>query len=320
MIQTQIMAQMKTLEKKPPFRYDLNSNAIISNIKNLDPDVQNLLSNMELALIPSHIASIQSEHAYSLQLSSSVCMDNQCVENLTVPNHLNPGDFQKITDADDTSLLLYETFFQSIIQSDAFEKRIATYYRKMSKLPGVALSPAGVKIYFEPSMNAFVLILNLEIQIDHTTLSTDPLPERIERTMGTLIEDEFGSGPVVKIPIPIALKLNGLSEDQNGVTALSISTDLSSLHDDGSFVPYSRCSPQDCPNNVSEMTKFVRDNFIPIVKKDILNLLSPQISVPLGKNVSFKNLAFQVTEIAITPDHKLLLTAKTSQLSEEAKP
>ena len=307
MLRTQIAQQLRTLETTPSLAYKISTDEELATTS-LTKSAKDLFQGMDVSLILSYLQSVSQGKAYSAQLSSQVCFDGQCVGEKTPTTQIGTEDIKSMSADADGSVILYESFFQNLIHSEAFQKRIATYFQNEVKSPGVELAPAGIKIYFEPSQQALVAILNLEIDIKKTAGAGSPLGLRIKRDIGDWIEAGFGSGKLVKIPVPIVLSIKGMTVNEKGESELTIMTDMPDLRADGTFVPFARCSAQDCPDNVSKMTKVVRKDFIPSVKAEISKSLPKSIQLPIGTTMKFKTLDFKPKNILFTPNRGLMLT------------
>ena len=307
MILQQLSTQLRALETSPSLRYTFNTDEALVD-QTVDKSTKSLLSGIDVSLILSYLQSLNGGKIYSAQLSSEVCMDGHCVDNTAPTTAMGMDDVRTMDQNGDASMILYESFFKNLVESKDFQSRIANYFQSEVKSPGVNLSSAGMKIFFEPNLGSFVAVLNLEIDIKKTVAANNPFGLKMKRRIGDWIENGFGSGKFVKVPVPILFKLNGLKRSDSGAMSLSISSDIPGLSADGKFSPYSRCSTTDCPNNIQSMTDLVRKDFIPSVKEEIMKSLPREISLPMDSSMKFNSLNFSPKSISFTPNLGIIFT------------
>jgi hypothetical protein len=313
MIPVQIKTQMLALERQTALKYDLKTDDLLKGTA-IDSNLVSLVKGMDISFMLSYLQSLSSLKAYSAQIAAKICLDGQCLSPLSAQTNIGLNDIRTMTESEDASMILNESFFKSFLESATFQKRIQTYYNAAAASPGVTLAPAGLKVFFDPSLNSVVAILNLQIDIKKTITPTAKFSERTKKEVGDWIENEFGSGKFVQIPVPIQFKLSGIEKDSSGEANIVIDTSLSSLSAiDGGFTPYSGCSASECPNNVSAMKDIVRKTFIPMVRSQLEAALKssvpsyPTLRIPVGTVVNLEN-EFVPQSISITPNRGLMLS------------
>ena len=307
-LQTEAASLGKTIADQAPLKYDFTSDQFLADAPLAsEPGVKNLLSGIDLSGVLSYVQQVQSANVYSMQVSSSICMDGQCLNNTVPVSPIGADDLKAMTANEDMSVILYESFFQSVVNSPVFQKRIATYAKSTITTPGVTLAPSGVKVYLDPATNAVIAILNLEIDIKKTSTSSTPFGQRLQNDLGDLLETEFGSGKVVKIPIAINLGLGGIVNDSSG-NNLVVHTSLPSFATAGVFTPSPLCSASACPNNVPSMTSLVRGSFLTSLKQQVSQMFPSEIKVPLSA-ITLKTFTFTAKNVLITTHHGLMITA-----------
>jgi hypothetical protein len=310
LIETQGAATAHTLEVQKPFKFQANSDEFLADL-NMNSDTRHLLGGIDMSFLLSYLQAVRSMNVYSAQISSKICFDGQCLGNLGPVSPVGANDLRAMKSSEDLGVVVYESMLQSVIHSEAFQKRIATYYKNAAASPGVTLSGRGVKVYLDPTKDAILAVVNLEIDIKSTTASSTWTA--IENSLADWWEAHNGSGSLVKIPVAVNFKLAGLSEGN-----FIINTELISFASDGTYTPPPRCSATDCPNNIGQMHPLVRKGLLASVKEQIGKAIPAQIKIPMSSAIKLKNFSFQPKNLVVTPNHGLMVTASMKAFSPGA--
>jgi hypothetical protein len=308
-LQSNVAALGQTLQKLAPLKFDFSSDDLIAAAPaslSAQPGVRELLGGLELSGLVSYLQSIPSANVYSSQVSAKICLDKVCVANSVPVTQISSQDLRAMQPNEDLGVVLYESFLQSVVNTQVFQKRFATYYNTTGTAAGAKLAQAGVKVYVDPNSNALIAILNLEIDISKTATSKSPFAQRIQADIGGLLESEFGAGKLIQVPIPISIQFGGIATDSTG-TNLTIRTALPAFASPGTFAASSLCSISDCPNNVSKMTGTVRKSFLKDLETQVAASVPSEIKIPL-QPIILKTFEFNASNVTITPDHGLLIT------------
>jgi hypothetical protein len=308
-LQSNVAILGQTLQKLAPLKFDFSSDDLLAAApKSLtsQPGVRELLGGLELSGLVSYLQSVPSANVYSSQVSAKICLDKVCVANTVPVTRIGSEDLRAMRPREDLGVVLYESFLQSVVNTQVFQKRFATYYNTTGTTAGATLAQPGVKVYLDPNSNALIAILNLEIDIAKTATSKSPFGQRLQADVGDLLESEFGAGKLIQVPVPISVEFGGIVTDSTG-TNLILRTKLPAFATPGNFTPSSLCSISECPNNVPKMTSTVRKSFLKELEVQVVATVPSEIKIPL-QPIILKTFEFNAKNVTITPAHGLLIT------------
>jgi len=302
LIQDQFSHVADVTEGQPPLRYSMVSDTLLKKM-NLKPPVQKLLSGISMDMVVSYLQYLKKDGLFTAQIATRTCLSGFCVGELDHASPISTEDLKSIDRSDEVGILVYESWLQDFFHSDLFQKRILDFYNT-NKSPGVDLSKtAGVRVHLNPTLNSVDVVLNLEIDIKKTGDKDSRFGDKVKRKFGDLWENWFGSGKIVKIPVEIHGRIQGIQKNASGQSELVIAPELP-------FKNGTVINTYGYPDNVDEMTKLVKSDFLDSVKDDIAKSIPPMIRIPLGDGLTVGKFKLMPKKLVVTKNHGLLITAE----------
>ena len=318
-IRNQLTAAAGLIAAQPPFSYSLNTSDLLKGMK-LDPSLNDFLSGIGIDFLFSDLAPMHANDAFNAQISSRVFFDSEPLTQVYTASAIGADDLKSFKADDEIGVILYESFVKQFVESVPFEARIHDYFGSLLKnQPGINLSQSGVRVYFDPAQNSVAAVINLEIDLKKLITSSTSEMQAIELEAGDKIEDYFGTGKLIQIPIEMNFKLGGVTSIK-GVNNFVINTELPfnvvpnanpKKSPTVTFIPTVHCSMIECPSNLEDMTSLIAKFFYPQLQQQLASTLPAKINVPISKPITYGGLEFYPTNLAITPNSGLILTAKT---------
>ena len=305
-IEENIKAIAEKIETAPLIKFSMNSTDVIGP-SGFNQNVKNLLSGIQMDFIFSYLQYIEESKLFSAQIAGRFCVDNECLMNASRTSPIGLKDVNLILPQDDGGVVLYESIVQDIIHSDRFQARIRTYFNAENKTAGVSLAPAGLHVRFDPNTNSVGAVVNLDIDIIKTIRANSSFGERLQLSLGDLIEYYFGSGKTVKIPLEIKFKIDGITTNPAGESTLSVSTILP-FSRDGTYLPPRTCPPGWCQSNVDSMTSVVKTSFMRTVRQEFESMLPAKFSIPVSRAITVRDFSFLPKTVKITPNRGLMIS------------
>ena len=312
MIQTEFIKISEKIENDKPFKFSIKINSFLEK---LDPHsaVVQLFHDITLDLNFSYLQFIEKTKLFNAQISSYICFEDQCLYNNGSTSEITSEDIRTLKKDEGVGILVYESWIQNIFHSEKFQSRIKNFYRDSSKSPGTTLAPEGIKVHFSPEMNALVLVMNINIDIRKTAQFNRDFGAWLERQIGAGWEYFRGTGRMVKVPIEIVTKLDGIEKDEEGKLNLKLTPDFPLLTKGEVQNTYQY------PNNTDKLTSLVKQKLLNTVKTEVSSLLQKllsnqkQLKVPLESLTQVEGYSFTPKRVFITPNRGLLITAGVSE-------
>jgi hypothetical protein len=307
-IQEQFSKIADQIESEAPIKFSFESNQLLGTLKPETlkklPWLPQMVGDMSGELILSYLQYVDRYKLFTGQAASTVCFNRgtiDCLWEMNPTSNISTDDLKAVGPADEIGILLYESWLQNLIHSDLFQKRIENLYNE-TRNPGVKLGKSGVRVHLNPTKNAVVIVMNLEIDIKKTTKSDASLGKKFKDRFGDFWENLFGSGRAVQLPLEIAIRIKGIEKNANGKPELVLIPELP-------FKNGTVINTYGYPSNVSSMTKLVRDAFLSSVRDQIAETLNGPIRIPFEKIIDINGFKFLPKNISITPNHGILITA-----------
>ena len=307
-IEAAIRTVTNQLDAAPPVKIDLNSTELLQNA-GLGQGYQDLLSDIKMEFLFTYLQAVKESDLFSAQIGARFFINGECLSGPNPSSPINTQDIALMAPEDHVGMVIYESLLQDVLHSTPFQARIRKLYESSGPSPGVAISPAGVRVRFLPAENAVSAILNLQIDIARTIKTNSSFGDRLKLTIGDWIEQEFGSGSSVKIPIEIKFKIEGVGTAPDGRKSLELGV-VMPFTASGTYLPPRNCPKGWCESNVNSMTSVVKSGFIESVRKEVEGLLPQKLTLPLGEKISVRDFTFTAGHVKVTPNHGLLLTGK----------
>ena len=305
-IHDNVLSIAKKIEEQPPLKLTLISDDLFRD-SNISSSFKDFLSSIQTDLMFNHLQYLDSSRLFSAQLAARFCIDGACLMTSSTPSPIGETDLYSMASQDNVGIVFYESTFQDLVHSEAIQSRIRKLYKAAGASPGVDLSPAGIKVRFDPKNNAVSAILNLQIDIAKTIRSNSSFGERMSLELGDLIETLFGSGSSVKIPLEIKIKIDTIAPAPNGGMQLTVHSILP-FTASGTYLPPVNCPQGWCQSNVSSMTSFVRESFMKSVHAEFKKILPEKLVIPVNKDMAVRDFSFSPKTVKITPNRGLLIS------------
>lgn len=191
-------------------------------------------------------------------------------------------------------LLIPESTLQELLSIPEIQSRLKSLVLDPGSTPGVKLLPQGIRVRLLHELRAVSVLLPLEIDLIRTIEAGAPLGERLRISLGDWIENRFGSGPTVKVPVEILLfpqNRDSPEESPRLQTRIPFTAD-------GGFTAPEHCPPELCPSNVEQMSRRVR--------KGLMKSLHARFREQIPETIVFPENAPK--NIEITPENALWIT------------
>jgi hypothetical protein len=306
-IEENLKVATQRAEDAPPLKYSVNTDDLLRT-NPAGPAVRSLIGGITGDFIFSYLQYSREANLFSTEIAARVCFDGQCLNPNGNSTTIGTPDLNTLGSNDGIGIMLYESFVREIVHTRLFQERIAKVYSLMGPSPGVELSEYGVRVGFDPSKNSITAVLNLLIDIKKTIKENTPFGERLRLRFGDLIEQWFGSGKLVQIPVELDFNLIGIYPDNQGNPNVMVTTSLP-FNAQGDYIPPRSCAENRCPSNLNKMTSFVRKGFLESVRKEFQRILQPTILIPIGRTLQVQDFEFHPRFVRITPNRGLLISA-----------
>ena len=292
-----------------PFKFSIDSNELLESQDATSP-LRKLFSDIKMELKFSYLQYMENLRLFSAEIAAQVCFKESCLTKTPIANSMTTEDLRPVSDKEDVGALVYESWVQSFFHSPQFQTRLRKYYKEDLSVRGVDLGEDGVRIHFNPQLNAFVVVLNLSIDIRKAVrLGSSPKvwADWFGAQAGSAIEYFNGTGRV-KLPIEIVAKIGDIEMNEAGLPVLTIHTQIPFA--DTAIIQ----NTYHYPDNTDHMTKLVKTKFLKTVAAKIKEKLSPQIpteiKIPLASITNIKGYKLNPKKALITPNRGLLFTAE----------
>jgi len=295
------------LEDQDPFMVSFNSSEILDKYSLKNPAISTLFKDIKTDFFFSYIQELPNQNLFTTQVSSGICIGTECITNRWQPTLISVDDTTPMI-GEDTGVILYESWVQNVINSEAFQKRVRTYYKNSLKSPGVFLGKQGIKIHFNPSKNAIVAVLNLMIDIKATAdaatamSSWSNFKNFTKKQLADAWENVAGSGQYVYLPVEITIKINGTKYDAQGKKFLELATDIP-FHKNGTIT-----NSYGYPSNVKNMNATIRKELLSSVQSEIGKALPSTIKIDLEEPIEMDGIKIDINQVKITKNKGLLVS------------
>jgi hypothetical protein len=313
-IEENLKLATRRAEEAPPLKYTVSTDDLLRTTPT-GPAVKELIGGITGDFIFSYLHFSSEANLFSTEISSKVCFDGRCLGQDDGTTPIGVPDLNVMGPKDGIGIVLQESFIRTLVHTAEFQSRIQRVYQMMGPSPGVSLSEKGVRVGFDPRRNSIVAVLNLEIDIKKTVRENTPFGERLRLGLGDLIEQYFGSGKIVKIPVEVDFNLIGIYPDNQGRPNVLVTSSLP-FDAKGNYIAPRTCSLTQCPSNVEKMTSIVKKGFMASVRRELLDIIKPSILIPIGQTLQVQNFEFHPKFVRITPNRGLLISA---DLTDEGK-
>jgi hypothetical protein len=307
-IEENIKVAARKIEKEPPFKYDFNTTELLRDAP-IAANLKQLLSNIKGDVLFSYLQYVKDTNQFSAQIATHLCLDDQCLVQFNRQSPIGVNDIKGMHTDDDVGVVLYESFIRDLVHSESFQKRIRDFYYSGGPSYGVDLSKKGVRLSFLPTSNSVAVVMNLEVDIKKTIKQGTSFGQSLQLILGDWIEQYFGTGNLVKVPLEIKFDLLGISKDNQGKPYIMINTRLP-FDSSGNYLAPTTCSASECPSNLANMTRIVKGGFISALRKELSNLLPGSVNLPIGQTLQVQDFEFSPSHIRITPNHGLFISAE----------
>lgn len=307
LIQTQFTQLSEKLSKEEPFKISFNSNDVLSKYSFSNAAISALFKNIDASFMFSYLQELPKQNLFSAQVSSQVCVGQKCLSNFWGTSAITVEDISELQNSDG-GVILYESWVQNVINSAAFQKRIASFYQKSLKTPGISLGKEGAKVHFNPKNNSITAVVNLKIDIKSTgnpsnaLTSWSGLKDYTKKQLADLWENIAGSGQYVRLPVEIAGKIKGVQLDSQNRRVLVIKPEIL-INNDGTIT-----NTFGYESNVENMSGATRRAVLASVKKEFGKSLPSKIEIPLDDAIQLAGIKFSVNQVFITPNKGLLIS------------
>lgn len=308
-----------TFAKTPPFKLKVNTNKLLAKLDggaDANAAIIDLLKGIDAEFIFSSLEYEQKLDLFTAKIASHICFDQQCLFDLNT-SPISQEDLKPLSRSKEVGMLIYESWLQRVINSDAFQKRIRAYYETKAKAPGVDIGASGVKLHLNPKTKSLDAVFNLSIDIKKTAISKDANTgwkkfwARKRKQMGDLVETLFGTGKRVVIPVEVHLIFEGYQKVQeNGetVTKMKFRTELP-------FQPGGKITnTYQYPSNVSELTKMVGEEFMTEIANTFKEVVPAEIQVPVPAVIPAMGVNLPLRKVLVSPNNGLLFTAEVPEV------
>ena len=296
-----------TLQNEAPFRVSLESTNIINKYSLSDSPYAILFKGIAADFEFSYIQSLPSQNIFATQVSSQICIDTKCLDNVWGNSDIGTTD-TSLMKGNDAGVILYESWIQNVVNSDAFQSRVQEYYTNSLSSPGVSLGTDGIKVHFSPSKNAVVAVLNLVIDIKATASpkgawsSWSAFKSYYKDQLAGTWENIAGSGKYVYLPIEINFNFKGIQNNAEGIPELIINPEIP-VRADGSVN-----NTYDSKSNLDKMNKSIRKALVNDVKTIISKSLPSSIKLAVDQPIEIEGVKFTIKQMLITKNKGLLVS------------
>ena len=313
--------------QNPPLKISISTSELLSNIQN-QPDLQPLMHDMDFRFVLRNIERILYPNLYSTQISSQACFDNQCVSDRINTSRIDRRDYMRMegptesTNDNTVGALIYESWLQNILHSDAFEARFRKYFLSQHVNDGVGLAPDGIRVHLNPQANAIVVVLNLSIDL----MQKGKTDESIKTQFGSRVEKAFGGGNTVFAPVELTFRINGIKKDEHGTNLLNLVTEfpfqqngrMKNTYHYPSSIDGDKMTDAVRKGVVAALKEQIQEGYVKTTKANSKNgminskkwiapMVPATISFPLGRTFGNEDYHFAPRSLVVTPNHGLLL-------------